>query len=208
MADRTDMAGMLAWMLAMVGCCGGRRPPLRRKGTWGLVIVAEEFVIEGLGDDADELVGDVVGEEVAEVHDGGVILAAEPRFLFALALTTDVTVVAARNLFACAEVLPKAVFEEGLGQAKFDEASIGADWERFGAVEESPGVNHAEEGHLLFPYFEHGVVEGEDEFLALLLLLVIAILWGHSANRCKCLLQFGNRRTRSRRKSIGRFLGR
>ena len=46
--------------------------------------------------------------------------------------------------------------------------------------------NNAEEGHLLAPYFEHGVVEGEDEFLALLQGSVIAILWGHSVGQYKC----------------------
>ena len=172
------------------------------------MIVAEEFVVEGLGDDTDELVGDVVGEEITEVHDGGVIFTGEPRFLFAFALSADVALVASWNFFACAEVLPKAVFEESLAKAEFDESAVGADGKGFGAVNETPGVDHAEEGHLLFPYFEHGVVEGEDEFLALLLLLVIAILWGHSVNRCRCQLQFGSRRTRSQRRNIGRFLGR
>ena len=79
------------------------------------MIVADVLVIEGLGDNANELVGDVVGEEVAEVHDGGVVLAAEPRLFLALAVASDVALVATGYLLACAEVLPKTVFEESLG---------------------------------------------------------------------------------------------
>ena len=78
------------------------------------MIVADVLVIEGLGDNANELVGDVVGEEVAEVHDGGVVLATEPRLLFALSFSADVALVASWYLLACAKVLPKTVFEEGL----------------------------------------------------------------------------------------------
>ena len=78
------------------------------------MIVAEVFVIEGLGDDTDELVGDVVGEEVAEVHDGSVVLTAEPGLLFALAFTADVAMITSWNLFARTEVLPKTIFEESL----------------------------------------------------------------------------------------------
>ena len=80
------------------------------------MIISHIFIIESLGDNADELVGDVVGEEVAEVHDGSVVFAAEPRFLFALAFTADVTLVATRNLLAGTEVLPKTIFEESLGK--------------------------------------------------------------------------------------------
>ena len=94
----------------MAAYCGGRRPPPRM----GLVIVTDVFVIEGLGDNADELVGDVVGEEVAEVHDGSIILTAEPGLLFALAFTSDVAMITSWDLLASTEVLPKAIFEEGL----------------------------------------------------------------------------------------------
>ena len=94
----------------MAAYCGGRRPPPRM----GLVIVTDVFVIEGLGDNADELVGDVVGEEVAEVHDGGVVFSGEPGLFLAFPISANVAVVASWNLFACAEVLPKAIFEEGL----------------------------------------------------------------------------------------------
>lgn len=173
-----------------------------------LMIVADVLVIEGLGDNTDKLVGDVVGEEVAEIHDGGVVFSGEPRLFLALAFTADVAVVATRNLLSCAEVLPKAVFEEGLAKAEFDETSVGSYGEGLGAAEQSPGVDYAEEGDLLTPYFEHGVVEGEDEFLALLLLLVIAILWGHSGGRYRCQLQFGSRCMRSLRRNTGRFPGR
>ena len=78
------------------------------------MIVADVLVVEGLGDDTDELVSDVVGEEVTEVHDGSVVLTAEPGFLFAFAFTADVALVSTRNLLASTEVLPKAIFEEGL----------------------------------------------------------------------------------------------
>ena len=78
------------------------------------MIVADVLVIEGLGDNTDELVGDVVGEEVAEVHDRGVVFSAEPRLFLALAVAADVAVVASWYLLSSAEVLPKAVFEEGL----------------------------------------------------------------------------------------------
>ena len=77
-----------------------------------LVIIAHILVIECLGDDTDELVSDVVGKEVAEVHDGSVVLTGEPGFLFALAFTPDVTLVSMRNLLAHTEVLPKTIFEE------------------------------------------------------------------------------------------------
>ena len=72
------------------------------------------FVIKCLGDDTDELVSDVVGEEVTEVHDGSVILKAEPWLLFALAFTSDVAMITSWNLLTRTEVLPKAIFEEGL----------------------------------------------------------------------------------------------
>ena len=78
------------------------------------MIVADVLVVEGLGDNADELVGDVVGEEVAEVHDGGVILATEPRLFLALAVASDVAMISSWNLFTRTEVLPKAIFEKGL----------------------------------------------------------------------------------------------
>ena len=57
---------------------------------WWLMIVANILVVEGSSDDADKFVGDVVGEEVAEIHDGSVVLTTEPGFLLALALTPDV----------------------------------------------------------------------------------------------------------------------
>ena len=79
-----------------------------------LVIIAHILVIECLGDDTDELVSDVVGKDVAEVHDGSVVLTAEPGLLLALAFTPDVALVSTRNLLACTEVLPKTIFEEGL----------------------------------------------------------------------------------------------
>lgn len=78
------------------------------------MIVADVLVVEGLGDDTDELVSDVVGEEVTEVHDGSVVLTAEPGLLLALAFTADAALVSTRNLLARTEVLPKAIFEEGL----------------------------------------------------------------------------------------------
>ena len=79
-----------------------------------LVIVAEMFVVQGLGNDADELVGDVVGEEITEIHDGSVVLAREPRFLFAFAVMADVAVITSWNLLASAIVLPKTVFKKTL----------------------------------------------------------------------------------------------
>ena len=86
-----------------------------RAAHWGgLVIVADVFVIEGLGYYSDELMGDVVGEEISEIHYACVILATEPGLFLALALSADVAVIASWNLFSCAEVLPKSVFEEGL----------------------------------------------------------------------------------------------
>ena len=79
-----------------------------------LVIIAHILVVKSLGDDTDELVSDVVGEEVAEVHDGSVILSGEPGLLLALAFTSDVAMITSWNLFTRTEVLPKAIFEEGL----------------------------------------------------------------------------------------------
>ena len=78
------------------------------------MIVADVLVVEGLGDDTDEPVSDVVGEQVTEVHDGSVVLTAEPGLLLALAFTADVAMITSWNLFARTEVLPKAIFEEGL----------------------------------------------------------------------------------------------
>ena len=100
-----------------------------------LVIVAEMFVVQGLGNDADELVGDVVGEEITEIHDGSVVLAREPRFLFAFAVMADVAVITSWNLLASAIVLPKTVFKESLGKSYFNKASVGTDGERLGAFE-------------------------------------------------------------------------
>ena len=79
-----------------------------------LVIIAHILVVECLGDDTDELMSDVVGEEVTEVHDGSVVLTAEPGLLLALAFTADVAMITSWNLFTRTEVLPKAIFEEGL----------------------------------------------------------------------------------------------
>ena len=95
---------------------------------WWLVIVANILVVEGSSDDADKFVGDVVGKEVAEIHDGSVILSGEPRFLLALALTSDVAGVASWNFLSGAKVLPKSVFEEGLRKSDFDETPVGTDW--------------------------------------------------------------------------------
>ena len=148
-----------------------------------LVIVAEMLVVKGLGDDADELVGYVVGEEITEVHDGSVVFAREPRLLFALAVAADVAVVAARDLFSGAIVLPKAVFKKCLTKSNFDESAVRPDGERLGRVEQPPGVDNTEESNLLFPYLQHRVVEGENELFSFLLLLVIAILLGHNGGR-------------------------
>ena len=63
------------------------------------------FVIKCLGDDTDELVSDVVGEEVTEVHDGSVILTREPWLLLALAFTADVE----SFLLGCMALLHKIV---------------------------------------------------------------------------------------------------
>ena len=79
-----------------------------------LVIIAHILVVKCLGDDTDELVSDVVGEEVTEVHDGSVVLTAEPGLLLALAFTADVAMITSWNLLTRTEVLPKAIFEEGL----------------------------------------------------------------------------------------------
>ena len=78
------------------------------------MIIAHILVVKSLGDDTDELVSDVVGEEVAEVHDGSIILTAEPGLLFALAFTADVAMITSWNFFTRTEVLPKAIFEERL----------------------------------------------------------------------------------------------
>ena len=78
------------------------------------MIIAHILVVKCLGDDTDELMRDVVGEEVTEVHDGSVVLTAESGLLLALAFTADVALVSTRNLLARTEVLPKAIFEEGL----------------------------------------------------------------------------------------------
>jgi hypothetical protein len=43
-------------------------------------------------------------------------------------LTPNIPVVTTGNFFACAEVLPQTIFEEGLAQSHFDEAAIDPDW--------------------------------------------------------------------------------
>ncbi len=91
------------------------------------VIVAEMLVVQGLGDDADELVGDVVGEEITEVHDGSVILAREPRLFFALSFSADVAFITSWNLLAGAIVLPKTVFKKSLGESYFNKAPVSTD---------------------------------------------------------------------------------
>ena len=95
------------------------------------MIVANILVIEGSSDDADKFVGDVVGEEVAEIHDGSVVLTTEPRFLLAFTLTSDVSGVASWDFLSSAKVLPKSVFEEGLRESDFDKTSVGTDWKGF-----------------------------------------------------------------------------
>ena len=90
------------------------------------MVIAQIFVVECLRHDPDKLFGGVFGEEVTEVHHRGVVFAAEPRFLLALALTTDVAVVATGNLFSRTEVLPKAVFQKTLRESEFEESSVGS----------------------------------------------------------------------------------
>ena len=110
----------LLFLAKIWGGGDNQKDRIRTNGTdrtdmvWGLVIVADVLVIEGLGDNADELVGDVVGEEVAKIHDGGVVFSGEPRLLFALSFSADVAFITSWNLFTSTEILPKAVFEEGL----------------------------------------------------------------------------------------------
>ena len=70
------------------------------------MIVTDIFVIEGLGDYADELLGDVVGEEITEIHYRRIVFATEPRLFLALALSANVAVIASWYLFSSAEVLP------------------------------------------------------------------------------------------------------
>ena len=74
------------------------------------MIVSEIFVVKRLGDHAHKLLGHVVSKEIAEVHDRGVILARKPRFLFALALSSNVPLIASWNLCTCTKVRPKSVF--------------------------------------------------------------------------------------------------
>ena len=70
------------------------------------MIVADVFVIEGLGNHTDELLGDVVGEEITEVHYACVILAAEPGLFLAFAFSADVASVSTRYLLSSTEILP------------------------------------------------------------------------------------------------------
>jgi hypothetical protein len=85
------------------------------------MLISAIVVVKRPGYDADELVAEVVGEEFPNVHDGCVVFPAEPFLSLAFLLTPYIPVVATGYFFACAEVLPQAIFEEGLALPHFDE---------------------------------------------------------------------------------------
>lgn len=78
------------------------------------VVVAEIVFIKSLCDDPDKFVSDVVGEEVAEIHNGSVVFSGEPGFLLAFSVSADIAIVSTRNLLSSAIVLPKTIFKKGL----------------------------------------------------------------------------------------------
>jgi len=105
------------------------------------MIISPVFVIEGLGYNTDERLADVISQEVTEVEDRGIILAREPLLSDSSLFTTYIPGVASGDFFSGAEVLPKSVFEESLGEADFYETTVGADWESADGVQQAAGVD-------------------------------------------------------------------
>ena len=127
------------------------------------MVVPKVLVVKTLCDHAHKLLRHVVGKEVTQVHYACVILAREPRFLLALALTADVALVASRYLLTSTKVLPKSVFQKRLTKAKFNKSAVRTDRQRFRRSQKRPSVNHTEQSHLLLPDFQHRIVESHDE---------------------------------------------
>ena len=131
------------------------------------MVVPTVVVIDGLGDESDEIMADVISHEVADVHDGSIVFPAEPAFCLAFLLAANVTGVSTGDFLAGTEVLPQSVFEEGLAEPHFYEAAISPDGQRLGRCQQSARVDDTQQRHLLPPDTEHRIVEGVDVFLAL-----------------------------------------
>ena len=129
------------------------------------MVVPKVLIVKTLCDHAHKLLRHVVGKEVTQVHYARVILAREPRFLLALALTADVTFIPSWYLFACSKVLPKTVFQKRLTKTKFNKSAVRTDRQRFRRSQKRTRVNHTEQSHLLLPDLQHRIVESHDELL-------------------------------------------
>ena len=83
-------------------------------GHYCLVVDGELLLVEGISDDALELVAEGVGHEFFDVHHGHVVFTAEPVAFFANLGFAKISAVSSWHFLARAVVLPEAVFEEGL----------------------------------------------------------------------------------------------
>jgi len=96
------------------------------------VLLSENLVVEGIGNDAAKLPADVLLKELFDVHDGGVVFAAEPSATLAFLGPSKIAGVAPGRLAPRAVVLPQAILEEGLGQPDLEEATISTKRQRLG----------------------------------------------------------------------------
>ena len=104
------------------------------------MIISTIIVIELFGNHTNKRLADVISQEVTEVEDRGVVFFREPLFGDTALFTADVAIVSSGDFLSCAEVLPKAVFEESLGEADFYETTVGTDWESADGVQQTACV--------------------------------------------------------------------
>ena len=89
------------------------------------MIASEVIVIQCLIDDADELFALVVGVELLDVHEAGVVLDGEPSATLANLGTPYVARIPSWRFTSCAIVLPQAVFTEGLREVYIHQFPVG-----------------------------------------------------------------------------------
>ena len=90
-------------------------------------MVVPAIVVIERSKNANEFFTYGLSHEVADVHDGSVVLTAEPTLGDTFLFSTNIPGVASGDFFAGTEVLPETVLQEGLAQAHFDIATISPD---------------------------------------------------------------------------------
>lgn len=95
--------------------------------------------------------------------------------------------VATGYFFACAKVLPEAIFREELRQSDFYESAISPYRYCLYRVQQVASINDIQECYLLLPDFDHSVIKGGHELLAfaLRIRMLIDYFVHSSALNCK-----------------------